>query len=219
MSQGHIPGMGWIIRAIASGFVAFAAPRIAIAAGMPIDIWVAAMGEWLGASVSRDEALWGVTLAIGLALFGIESWRHPVQRLWGALIGTVRSEAHKEDSPTVPLTPDWPMKELCQHVLNNIDDSEQVIREIETKARLGDLACWGRRHSALSASDNPNPLRPIQQEHWDEYSLDYLRCVMHEDLAECCTEPRDNRGDHAQSFQDLQVNRQQSLSIWPERSD
>ena len=115
--------------------------------------------------------------------------------------------------------PDWPMKELCQHVLDNISDSEEVIREIETKARLGVLACWGRRYSALKVDDNPNPLRPILPEHWDDFSLDYLRCVMHEDPAECCTEPRSLRGDHTESYQDLQVNRHQSMSIWPSKSE
>lgn len=117
------------------------------------------------------------------------------------------------------LLPDWPMKELCQHVLDNIDDSEEVIREIEAKARLGELACWGRRYSALRAFDNPNPPRPVPQDHWDGYCLDYLRCVFHEDPTECRTEPRDVRGDHTESYQDLQVNRRQSMSIWPVRSE
>ena len=116
-----------------------------------------------------------------------------------------QNETHDFALANKPLSPDWSMKELYRYVLDNNSDSEEVFREIEAKARLGELACWGRKYSTIKADDNPNPLRPIVREHWDDFSLDYLRCVMHEDPTECRTEPRDSRGDHTGSYQDLHV--------------
>ena len=108
------------------------------------------------------------------------------------------------------------MPELVRHVRSTGID--EYMREIEDKARLGQLAFWGRKYSAASPHENPNPLKPIATDHWDHYCLDALRCAYAEDVSTCCTEPRspnDLEHNWTDSFQELRVNRAQATAVWP----
>ena len=57
--------------------------------------------------------------------------------------------------------PNWTMPELIQHMYNAGNDLSRCIDEIHDKARLEQLSMWGRKYSAASPHENPNPLRPI----------------------------------------------------------
>jgi hypothetical protein len=55
----------------AAGLISYVAPRFLIALGMPLDEWiVAAIAAALSLRMSREAAKWGITLALGMALFG-----------------------------------------------------------------------------------------------------------------------------------------------------
>ena len=118
-------------------------------------------------------------------------------------------------------TPDGTLPELIQHMQSAGIDLDRSFYEIEDKARLGQLACWGRRYSVAGPGRNPNPLRDIPQEHWDHYALDVLRCAValtNEEASLCCTRPRPSNfreHDYNGTFQDLRVNRPQAMALWP----
>ena len=118
-------------------------------------------------------------------------------------------------------TPDGTLPELIQHMQSAGIDLDRSFYEIEDKARLGQLACWGRRYSVAGPGRNPNPLRDIPQEHWDHYALDVLRCAVaqaNEEASLCCTRPRSSNfreHDYNGPFQDLRVNRPQAMALWP----
>ena len=118
-------------------------------------------------------------------------------------------------------TPDGTLPELIQHMQSAGIDLDRSFYEIEDKARLGQLACWGRRYSVAGPGRNPNPLRDIPQEHWDHYALDVLRCAVaqaNEEASLCCTRPRSSNfreHDYNGTFQDLRVNRPQAMALWP----
>jgi len=142
----------------------------------------------------------------------------------GLVIHSAASPNKSGGLPPMPLPavllPNWSMKDLLHHVLENIEESDEVIREVEAKARLDVLKIWGRLYSPFAVDQNDNPPRKIPPDHWDDFTLDYLTCAQHPDPAECCTEPRGGtRGSIHESYQDLKVNRQQVLGIWPERPE
>ena len=99
-------------------------------------------------------------------------------------------------------TPDGTLPELIQLMQSGGIDLDRSIDEIEDKARLGQLACWGRRYSVAGPGRNPNPLRDIPQEHWDHYAAAVPLVYVALDL------------DH-RNFQDLRVNRPQAMALWP----
>lgn len=160
---------------------------------------------------------WLVFVAsIGLIIFSLYEW---VRVFVGWRRGNKLAAASAPNEQTI-LVADWPMSAACRYVRKNLSDQDELVREIEEKARSGLLRVWGRKYSTASASQNPNPPREIPMDHWDDYSLDELRCLQSDDDAECCTEPRNNwRGDYSESFQDLEVNKAQVLSIWPKREN
>lgn len=116
---------------------------------------------------------------------------------------------------------DWTVHELFQHLLNASMDAVDIARRIEDCARLGQLACWGRKYSVNPPHENPHPLRPIPPEHWDNYSIEATLCAYSEDAAACCTEMRNPRNwqKHGQTdtFQDLRVNRAQAKKLWADQ--
>ena len=123
------------------------------------------------------------------------------------------------------LIPDWTMHELLQLLpIDEIDehqladDINKLTRDIEDYARTDQLACWGRKYSTRNTDENPFPLSPIPEEHWEKFSLDLLQCCYSEKTSSCCTEPRDktfrDKG-YADSFQDIRINKQQAEALWP----
>ena len=119
-----------------------------------------------------------------------------------------------------PLTskPDWSMHALFGHLGDVCADRNGLPEKIESQARLGNLACWGRKYSSASAKENTNPLRPIPMGHWDDFTLDFLQCRWSEDPGDCRTQPRSDRfkNKHADSFQDLRVNKSEAMALWPD---
>jgi hypothetical protein len=78
----------WIFRAAASGLVAYATPRVLKAWGVPLDEWIitgSALVLGAGNALNSEAALWAVSLILGLALFGIESWWQPIAHLFKTL--------------------------------------------------------------------------------------------------------------------------------------
>ena len=114
--------------------------------------------------------------------------------------------------------PNWTMPELIQHMYKAGNDLSRCVDEIHDKARLEQLSVWGKKYSAASPHENPNPLRPIPANHWDHYCLDTLQCAYAEDASASCTEPRSSNfseHDYNGAFQGLRVNRSQAMAHWP----
>lgn len=59
----------WLLRYAAGGLVAFAMPRLLVAAGLPLDRWIVVAGAWLSIHVDRDVALWFAALVVGIVLY------------------------------------------------------------------------------------------------------------------------------------------------------
>lgn len=155
---------------------------------------------------------WGLSGALfilGVAVLYFPKW-------WPAL--RTNKSIRPSPSETKESGPNWTMPELVQHVRSMGIDVVPGIRQIEDKARLGQLEFWGRKYSAASPNENPNPRKPIPPDHWDHYCLDATRCAYAEDTSTCCTEPRspnDLEHNWTGTFQDLRVNRSQSMALWP----
>ena len=211
--------MAWIIRAVASGLVGFATPRVAIAAGIPIDKWAVAMGEWLGASVSPEAALWGVTLAIGIALFGVESWRHPFQRLWGVLFGATRHKARTADMPAKRdvwlldalfyiVTRQWGEQPRFENDVEHINQIHDACRDVGQAALDGDLPIWGRRgYSGMQEKLPP--------EYWKHYQIDVLQVMGLSDPEELTVEKTSHASPPWGRYEALMTCRARIEQAWP----
>ena len=161
---------------------------------------------------------WGIAGAlfiIGVAVLYFPKW-------WPLVLSSGTPARAPATHPSLEgPTPDGTLPELIQHMQSAGIDLDRSIYEIEDKARLGQLACWGRRYSVAGPGRNPNPLRDIPQEHWDHYALDMLRCAAaqtDEEASLCCTRPRSSNfreHDYNGTFQDLRVNRPQAMALWP----
>ena len=166
------------------------------------------------ASVQEIEADWGLLIfllgLIGLALTFFGSlWRRQPQE--------AEELAHSATTAIKESGPNWAILELVQRLLDDGYDVIPCMREIEDRARLGQLAVWGRKYSTVEAGENPNPLKPVSENHWDHYSLDATRCALAEDASTCCTEPRSLHSvkhNWTGTFQDLRVNRSQAMALW-----
>ena len=169
----------------------------------------------LGAAERAAEVTWpnvpAITwwsVAAALFVLGLLAIYFPI---WWSKIRRTRPDPQTED-----IGPNWTMPELVRHVRSTGIDV--CMGEIEDKARLGQLGFWGRKYSAASPHENPNPLKPIATDHWDHYCLDAMRCAYAEDTSTCCTEPRSSNlweHDYTDSFQDLRVNKAQATALWP----
>ncbi len=151
------------------------------------------------------------SVAAALFVLGLLVVYLPVWWSWWSKSRRTRPAPQTEDSG-----PNWTMPELVRHV-RSTGIVVPCMREIEDKARRGQLAFWGRKFSVASPHENPNPLKPIATDHWDHYCLDAIRCAYAEDTSTCCTEPRSpNLSEHGytDSFQDLRANQAQATALW-----
>jgi hypothetical protein len=65
------PALLFIVYYALAGLVSYATPRFLIALGIPLDEWIVTVSAAaLSLRMSREAAKWGVTLALGMALFG-----------------------------------------------------------------------------------------------------------------------------------------------------
>ena len=143
-------------------------------------------GEW----TPLIAGMFGVLVGCAYLAAVLPKWKKLISRV--RKIGQLTQKRPLKTIAEGP-TPDGTLPELIQHMQSAGFDLDRGIYEIEDKARLGQLACWGRRYSVAGPGRNPNPLRDIPQEHWDHYALDVLQCAAaqtDEDASVCCTRPR-----------------------------
>jgi hypothetical protein len=55
---------------ICAALVSYVTPRFVIALGLPLDDWIAVAGRTVRLQMTKESAKWGVTLFLGMALFG-----------------------------------------------------------------------------------------------------------------------------------------------------
>ena len=161
-------------------------------------------------------AVLSIGLAVSVLAIGVLSewpkafWFHA--KGYGLASFARRSGSFARPSTTTEFQPNYTMHELYRAHWKDRSDAVGLTRTIEDYARLGKLTVWGRKYSA--GSPDPNPLRPIPVEHWDLFTIDVLRCLGSENVAECSTQPRSvdlsTEATYGNSFQDLQVNLQQA---------
>jgi hypothetical protein len=87
----------WFCKYAGGGIVSFATPRILIAAGVPIDRWILAMGSTLRVRLNREFALWSATAFFGVLLYvasvilsNNHSWDPQVPEALMRMLETVR---------------------------------------------------------------------------------------------------------------------------------
>lgn len=101
--------ISFLARACASGLIAYLFPRILVAAGVPVDRWIIRVASSLPTIlqvISSEQAIWIVTIIIGILLFGIDVWLRPVGHFFQAIIGirdTKIQLTHALDCPTIIL--------------------------------------------------------------------------------------------------------------------
>jgi len=71
-----------LLRAIGSGLVGYAAARILIAAGVPVDRWSIAAGRMVHTALTSKQAIWWLTAGCGVLLFGLS---YALDPLWARL--------------------------------------------------------------------------------------------------------------------------------------
>ena len=103
----------WLVKYIGGGIVSYAAPRVAIGLGLPLDSWFVAMGSWLSLHVSREFATNAISVLVGAALLAINHWataqgREALSwrlRSWGAFLTSWRLRIERVGEPASPLQP------------------------------------------------------------------------------------------------------------------
>jgi hypothetical protein len=74
--EARMSKIAWFFaKACGAGLISYATPRFLVAAGVPLDSWIVAMGGSL--HLTREAALWAATIVLGLLLFLAD-------RLWRA---------------------------------------------------------------------------------------------------------------------------------------
>jgi hypothetical protein len=54
----------------AAGIVSYGTPRLLIALGVPLDMWIDRTAAAVSIHMTREASKWGMSLALGMALFG-----------------------------------------------------------------------------------------------------------------------------------------------------
>ena len=83
----------WFVKYAGGGLVSYGTPQLLVAAGVPLDRWIVAMGSWLSIHMDREVALWAATVITGgviyvgsVILSKDHNWRPAVpvalKRLW-----------------------------------------------------------------------------------------------------------------------------------------
>ncbi len=106
----------WLVKYGGGGLFSYAAPRLLVEAGVPLDEWIVRAGKALSVQFSAEVALWGVTTVIALVLF---IWSHSRKRHeW------VGEQNTAETTPNDPPIFDRPAKASSQqevhHTENNV---------------------------------------------------------------------------------------------------
>lgn len=87
----------WILKYVLGGIISYAAPRLLVAMGVPLDRWIVTMGAWLSIRLTSEAALWAATLIIVIPLFIGTFWfSKNSDRGWPTALSDVPSEISKE---------------------------------------------------------------------------------------------------------------------------
>lgn len=79
-----------VAKIIGGSLLSYALPRILIGAGLPLDIFAANAGKYLGANLSIEAATWAASLAIAIFLLLANFWLPPA---FTSLAAKLNSEA------------------------------------------------------------------------------------------------------------------------------
>jgi hypothetical protein len=61
----------WVAKCAGGGVISYAAPRLLIGSGIPVDIWAMNVGAFLHVHLTLEAARWAITLLAGLLLYGV----------------------------------------------------------------------------------------------------------------------------------------------------
>ena len=110
----------------------------------------------------------------------------------------------------------WALEQIAASTVftGEIDAAPDELRQA---ARNGTVTIYGRPNSGHLAADGfYKPIEPIKPDHWRDFGFDVLRCLFHDDLRECRTEPDDSRAlTHNETYVDLRVNSNEVQQKWP----
>lgn len=206
-----------IVSVLATGLLGFAFPRILLGIGVPLDDWAFSLGQLFGL-VDADTALWIISGFTGFVFAGVEGWKRPLGRLWGHL-----------SSQRVPassaLTPNWSARYALRYLILNskwalsknpnegniLVDAEGTLRD---QARLGRIHVWARPKVKMKGTFWET-LRRVEEHEWDSLKFDLPSCFDDRwDSAHLI----DFSQDMTDQYLDVQVNKEQVLSMWSEAS-
>lgn len=185
-----------LLTACAAGLVSFAFPRLLIAAGVPLDVWILKIGIWLGAApdwVNVDTAVWLFTLILGFVLFGIESLLHPLQRFWRFVTGVNQTKAQPvisnlaEERGQIDPKPIETQRDMtacdaidCIAELWPDDDNSllKAGQQFRQAALDGRLKVWGYKpgHMPLE-SGHEIVFQEIPASYWADHYIDLAECM------------------------------------------
>jgi hypothetical protein len=117
---------------------------------------------------------------------------------------------------------DWPIRALFRHLLPDLRDDapgapwEDVGKDVIDRIRAGQLQVWGREFGRQSRSPRA-PLASIPAERWGHAEFTYFWLNEDDDNILHVTCERPERGAAPWQYCDLQFNRAQAVSIWPDR--
>ena len=200
------------------------AAAVMLMAGVPYESATSNLEGWakglglssLGEKLTAASDSWALWLGAAVILC-----------IWLAPLMWVRFSV-KPSGDAPPLSPanlpeaksNWRIRSFhsyLKYIGDELAGSANFFREVEDNARNGHLAVWGRKYSAAGAERNPNPLRSIPKEHWDDFCLDEASCLSLDEGSH--TKPRskpteEHNWNH--TFQDLKINDEQAKTL---RSD
>jgi hypothetical protein len=163
------------LRAAGLGILGFMAPRLLVAAGIPLDVWAQIAGQYFGRlavgqgfAMTQDAAITIIGIILGLSLITVELWIHPAKRLIGWLKATM-THGSREPTPTIRLSK---AIAIIFSERKDTNDRTDIGKEILEKAADGNLIIWGSRYDELmlSQDDVPQKIR-IKKNYWRHHGL------------------------------------------------
>ena len=141
-------------RAVFLGLVEFAAPRLAVGFGMPLDQWIADFAAWALSSpeiITRDQAIWGTMTIVGVLLSMLELWLAPAGRIFA------RMKLRGKAPPTASLA-----KSGQDSVSIDIDLTPSSGQRSDVRLSVknnGALGTFSAQCQILAARNDPNQLK------------------------------------------------------------
>jgi hypothetical protein len=202
---GHLSNIHWLL-----GILTFLSSSITL-------MFSAALEDWSTTSVLLASLAAGI-LAVILLVVCVAAWR------FIASFSPANKRNVKLPASSAGLIPNWTIRDLFFHIDPNIlelkrkhylerDGWEKIGDCILDKLSTGQLKAWGRLWARLSGHP---PLTEIPASFWGTAALTYdFFDASHQNLKHA--RPRDGRD--GTSYADIQVNREQVLTLWPIETD